>query len=385
MFYLHFFTGYEPVLFRLFYLFLFVSFTTHNYLNIYFLELGFTGVQFGMIKSLSSLVMLFSQPFWGFVCDWSGQRKPVLLILLFFSGFTFLLILFTPHYSLILLIVFWYAFFKSPIVPVADSMILTTLQGDGSQYSQIRLYGALGLTFSVVGIGLYLEKTSISHLFFIYTIFTLVAFFFTALIPREKKQVEAGTGIRQWLFLLKNPPFFLFLLGVFFLQTAAFIFDGFFGLFMKDTFGSEFLLGLALTIGGLSEITVYLFFGQGRVKISPPILLLFSALFSTIRWFFYSYAQGIFSIFLMQILHGFTFGFFYIAGVIYTCRLLPQSLVTTGQTLFWAMAFGLCCISGSLLGGILYDFQGHVVMFRVASLLALISGGIFFFLQQKDC
>ncbi len=375
---------YRPLFFRLFYLFLFISFTTHNYLNIYFLEMGFTGVQFGMIKSLSSLVMLLSQPFWGYICDLTGRRGPVLLILLLFSGLSFLLVLMSTNYYAILLIIFIYAFFKSPIVPVVDSMVLQYLKGDRSKYSDIRLYGALGLTFSVVGIGYYLERTSISHLFFIYSFFTGLVFVLTIFIPKEEGLRGSGMNLGQWVYFLKNPAFFLFLIGVFFLQTAAFIFDGFFGLFMKDTFGSEFLLGLALTIGGLSEILVYFFLGRRRMELSPPLLLILCAFFSTVRWILYPYAQAILSIFIIQILHGLTFGLFYIAGVIYTCHLLPEELVTTGQTLFWAIAFGLCCVSGSLLGGFLYDYQGFRIMFRTASLLALVSGGIFLLLQQKD-
>lgn len=374
----------RPYFFRLFYLFLFISFTTHNYLNIYFRELGFTGVQFGMIKSLSSLVMLLSQPFWGFICDLTGRRGPVLSILLFFSGLSFLLVLLTENYYMILLIIFIYAFFKSPIVPVADSMVLQYLKGDGSKYSAIRLYGALGLTFSVVGIGYYLERSSISHLFFIYTFFTGLVLILNWSIPGEERSARQGINLSQWLFFLKRPLFFLFLVGVFFLQTAAFIFDGFFGLFMKDTFGSEFLLGVSLTIGGISEILVYHFLGKRRINISPSLLLVICAFFSTARWLLYPFAEAILTVFIIQVLHGFTFGIFYIAGVIYTCQLLPEELVTTGQTFFWAMAFGLCCVSGSLLGGFLYDYKGYGMMFRAASLLALFSGGIFLLLQQKE-
>lgn len=342
-------------------------------------------MQFGVIKSLSSLVMLLSQPFWGFICDLTGRRGPILSTLLFFSGLTFLLVLFTNNFYLILFIVFIYAFFKSPIVPVADSMVLQYLKGDSSKYSSIRLYGALGLTFSVVGIGYYLERSSISHLFFIYVFFTGLVLLLNKSISTEERSICHRMNPGQWLYFLKNPLFFLFLVGVFFLQTAAFIFDGFFGLFMKDSFGSEFLLGIALTIGGISEIFVYLFLSKRSMEFSPSFLLVVCALFSTVRWLLYPFAEAIISIFIIQILHGFTFGIFYIAGVIYTCHLLPEELMTTGQTFFWAIAFGLCCVSGSLLGGFLYDYRGYGMMFRTASLLALFSSGIFLFLQQKEC
>ncbi len=367
----------QLIYFRFFYLFLFISFTTHNYLNLYFQELGLSGVQIGIIRSVSAAVMIISQPCWGFICDYTGKRQRVLSFLLLSSGIFFLFFLFGSGYYYFLILIFIYAFFKSPIVPVADSIVLQSLRDRPAEYSRIRLWGAAGLTFSVFLLGFYLEKRGLANLFILYAIFTALALFLSLFFSAPRRKFSPSLSINKWFNLLLKGPFLFFLLGVFSLQTAAFIFDGFFGLFIRDTYGSIFFLGLALTVGGLSEMVVYLLLGREKNSFSPPRLLVISALFSTLRWFLYPLAYSQLHILLIQVLHGLTFGLFYIAGVVYTGLLLPGDLVTTGQTLFWAIAFGISSISGSLLGGFLYDHYGYTVMFIVASFLALLSAGIF--------
>ncbi len=135
--------------FKLFYFLVYVSFTTHHFLNIYFREIGLTGFEIGVIKALSAVVMVFSQPILGMLCDLLKMRNGLLNALLFTAGLTFLTVSFFDSFPLILLMIVAYSFFKSPIVPIADSIVMLEVAGDGSKYSQVRLWGAVGFYTSV--------------------------------------------------------------------------------------------------------------------------------------------------------------------------------------------------------------------------------------------
>lgn len=366
------------VRFKLFYFLVYVSFTTHHFLNLYFRDIGLSGVEIGIIKGASAMVMVFSQPIWGFFCDLWMMRKRLLSFLLLAAGATFLLVAVSSSFGWILCAIVVYAFFKSPIIPVADSLVMVEVKGSGSKYSQIRLWGAVGLMSSVVLMGYYFNQASLSHLFWLYLICTYLALGLAIFLPGQKVTFQAKRLHLKDFAQLKNYPGFMkFLLAILFLQTGAFIIDGFFGLYVKERVGNEVTLGWALTLAGFSEIVIYRYLGRVKRSFTARNLLIISALVSALRWFLYARSTMVIQILLLQLLHGVTFGFFYISGVTYVNQLLPDEFATSGQTLFWGNAFGLASLLGSLMGGFLYDLLNYQWVFNVAAFLAILAMGIF--------
>lgn len=369
--------------FKLFYLLIYISFSTHHFLNLYFRNIGLSGVQIGTIKALSAVVLIFSQPIWGWLCDLLQLRKGLLSLILFFSATTFLLIPLKLSFFWIFLIIAIYGLFKSPIIPIIDSIVMIEINGDGNKYSQIRLWGGLGLTISVVLMGYYFNQSSLDQLFVIYAMFTLVSLVVAIFLPTQKGCfVKRKFQYRDFLRLLQYREFIILILAILFLQTGAFIIDGFFGLYVQERIGNEVTLGWALTIAGFSEVLVYYFLGKNQHIAWPRRLLLISALTSALRWFLYARSNLVVQILLLQLFHGLTFGFFYIAAVTYVDRLIPREFATSGQTTLWAIAFGIASVLGSILGGYLYDQWNYQILFWVASILAIIA--FILFLSLKD-
>ncbi len=369
--------------YKLFYFMLYVSFTTHHFLNLYFRDIGLTGLEIGTIKALSAVVMILSQPIWGCLCDIFRMRKSLLKILLSFSAILFFLVSVRDNFYWIFLIIGMYGFFKSPIVPVADSIVMIELNGDGRRYSQIRLWGGLGLSVSVFFMGYYFNQSNLQNLFAVYTLFTLLACGIAFVLPQRRCSFTKGKlKIKDFWCLLRYKDFLLFLAAILFLQTGAFIIDGFFGLFVKEKIGNEVTLGWALTIAGISEVIVYYCLGKGKSITQPCRLLMISAFTSALRWFLYARSTLVIQIMFLQALHGITFGFFYISSVTYVDRILSHDFATSAQTLLWAIAFGVASVLGSILGGYLYDWWNYQVLFLVASGLALFSLGILVIIKR---
>lgn len=370
--------------FKLFYFLIFVSFTTHHFLNLYFRDIGLSGVEIGALKAASSVVMIFSQPIWGFICDFFKMRKGLLNLLLLASGALFLLVPLKPTFSTILLILLIYGFFKNPIVPVADSIVMIELKGDGARYSQIRLWGAVGLTVSVVLMGYYFNYASLKYLFLVYAVFTGLSLCVALLLPREVGKIESRQlQLRDFSRLVLCPGFYKFLIAILLMQTGAFMIDGFFGLYVKERIGNEITLGWALTLAGISEIVIYLYLGKLKSVFSARNLLIISAAVSALRWFLYAYSSTVVQIFLLQLLHGISFGFFYISAVTYINQTLPKEFATSGQTLLWADAFGIAAVLGSILGGILYDHWNYHYLFLTAGVITTISLMVFLLLPRN--
>lgn len=370
--------------FKLFYFLIYISFTTHHFLNLYFHEIGLSGVEIGALKAGSSVVMIFSQPVWGVFCDLLKIRKGLLNLLLLFSGLTFLLVPMNGTFSWIFLILLIYGFFKNPIVPIADSIVMLTVEGNGNLYSQVRQWGAVGMTLSVVLMGYYFNQSPLRNLFGIYLLFTLLAMGVVLVMPRSDSTLKGRQlQLKDFLQLVRFPGFVPFQLAVFFLQTGAFIVDGFFGIYVRERVGNEITLGWALTLAGISEVVIYSYLGQLKRTLTARSLLMISGIVSVVRWFLLSKSTLVLQVFLLQLLHGITFGFFYISGVIFVNQMLPEEFATSGQTMLWANAFGLASVVGSVLGGVLYDMWNYQWLFLAASGLSAVGTLIFLALPRK--
>src|SRR5690625_5402162 len=89
----------------------------------------------------------------------------------------------------------------------------------------------------------------------------------------------------------------------------------------------------------------------------------------SVRWFFYAAATGPMTIIGLQVLHGLTFGIFYLAAFDYITRLIPKDLQATGHLVFFAVFFGVSGIVGSLSGGAIIDaFSGGTLYFGMGCL-----------------
>jgi len=105
------------------------------------------------------------------------------------------------------------------------------------------------------------------------------------------------------------------------------------------------------------------------------LFVFFAGFLYSLPWFLYGSSEDPLFIIILQILHGLSFGVFFIASFDYITRLLPKALLSTGHLLFFSF-MGIAGIVGSLFGGILFDVLGGQILYIILGWIALI-GTIF--------
>src|SRR5699024_10217645 len=133
--------------------------------------------------------------------------------------------------------------------------------------------------------------------------------------------------------------------------------DNFLGLYITELGGSERLLGVAWFVGVMSEAVVYLLAGCWFRECHPLVFVMIAGILFSIRWVLYGVVDDAWIIIALQVLHGFTFGVFFIAAFDYVTRLIPNLLMSTGHLVFFAF-IGISGIIGSLIGGALFEAFG---------------------------
>jgi MFS transporter, PPP family, 3-phenylpropionic acid transporter len=124
-------------------------------------------------------------------------------------------------------------------------------------------------------------------------------------------------------------------------------------------------------LGVAAELGVMLLYPRVARRITPRHLLALSFAISTLRWAGLSLATSPAVIVPLSLLHGMTFGAFYVASIAFVAQRVPSHLRASGQGLFAAITFGLGGLVGYSCSGAGYDWLGGHRLFATAALLEL--------------
>jgi PPP family 3-phenylpropionic acid transporter len=210
------------------------------------------------------------------------------------------------------------------------------------------------------------------------------ALFFLAFLFSQKlvysQLHEEAQAKGQISTLMMNPRWLLFLVIAFTSGTALAAYNNYLFPYLKELGASESTMGLALTIGVISEIPL-LFFGNQLIKrFKSNGLLMLTMLVTGLRMLLFAATEMPSFILASQILNGLTFPLFWVAGVSYADENAPEGMSTTAQGIFSAMVLGFGTAAGGFIGGPLLDgFGGRnlylffgVAVVVIAAIVALI-------------
>jgi MFS family permease len=156
--------------------------------------------------------------------------------------------------------------------------------------------------------------------------------------------------------LLTSPRWFLFL---------------YFFPYMKELGANESTMGLALTLGTLSEIPVLFFGNQLLKRLGSYRLFMLALTIAGLRLALFAVSRTPGLVLLIQFLNGLTFPAMWVAGVAYAAEKAPASMSTTAQGLFSAMVLGFGTAVGGFVGGPLLESVGGRGLYLVFGLAVL--------------
>jgi PPP family 3-phenylpropionic acid transporter len=152
---------------------------------------------------------------------------------------------------------------------------------------------------------------------------------------------------------------------------------------MKELGTAESWMGVALTIGTLSEIPV-LFFGNRLLqRFTANGLLLLAMIITGLRLVALAIVRTPEAAVLLQLTNGLTFPAMWIAGVAYADQYAPPGMRATAQGLFGAMVFGLGLAIGGFVGGPILENRGGQVLFLIFGIVVLLVVASVALLQKR--
>jgi MFS transporter, PPP family, 3-phenylpropionic acid transporter len=319
-------------------------------------------------------MLIFSQPFWGVICDKTRRTITILKISLVLAGLIALILPVTGNFFVFLIIYATVHFFQGASAPISDTLGIAAANRLGLTFGDFRQYGALGFAAAVFIVS---NASGIAGLWIIFPFYCL-AFLTAAFSFRQKEEkdisvrVEMLPGLRD---LMALPRFRMILICTFFIFGPVVANNNYYSLLFEHVGGSVAGIGLAFLLFSGSEAPVMKLSGKMIRKIGLENTLIFSASVAVLRWAWYSSGPAPGLMIIMFILPGISVGLFIVSAAQYVAENALPQLKTTAMTLYSSAGIGLGGIFCQLIGGILLDLIGIRAVyffFGLSSLAGLI-------------
>lgn len=355
-------------LFKTFYFLFFAGLAAlMPFLALYYEGLGLSGRQIGVLTAIPPLMALFAASLWGGLADATQQHRLLLGLAMAGAIVCVLALSLASSFAMLGVLIVGYAFFFAPINPLVDNSAMEMLGERKNRYGQLRLWGAIGWGVAAPLIGRLVETHGLRWSFLGYALIMGLGLIVILRLPISESSF-GGSFWSGFRLLMARRRWILFLIVVFVAGLGAGILNNYLFLYMNQLGASETLMGLALTVATLSELTIFALSGRMLERWGTGKMLAASIVAMVIRMLAYSVVTTPWAVLVIQLLHGFTFAALWTAGVSYANSAAPRGMGATAQGVFSGVTMGLAAAAGAFIGGWLYQDVGAVLMFRWAGI-----------------
>lgn len=336
---------------------------------------GMHGLEMSSITSLMPFVGLLSPVLFGMTADALGLRGSLLRVAIggalvpfvFLAGSAWLGV--ALGYRAVFATVAVFAFFRTPMVLIADVSALEA----GSGYGAMRLFGSLGFLVMAVATGSFIDPTQRSALPTAIAVAFAATLAVSFALPSRVERAPAPI-VRDAARLIRNTEFLAFLAVAFLWCAAHVAYDLCFSLHVRDLGGSPRVVGAYWGIGVASEIALMAVAHRVVVASAPVRLFPLGLAVVAVRFVMIAKVHSLAVMGFLQPLHAITFALMWVSCVEFVRASAPPHVLATAQSLF-SMATGLGAGTGMLVWGPMYASGGGPLVFATAAEVAVLGGG----------
>jgi len=377
----------HQTLYSLIYFFLFAGVAALNpFFPLLLQSKGYTpsaiGVLMGSYELFSIMGLLLIGHFYDRI---KSPRRTVVVIFLFCILILFLVAGTGIPVILVPLTLSLGFFIKSP-ASLVDAHYGQIMPEPQKTYGKARLFGSLGFFVMAMTIQLthFVEGSRPFSVFAGFTAMVIIAIILIISLPPAALHEEKHEAV-SFLNTVKSFPG-LYWLG---LSIAFLNFMGlsghytFFSLLIKNRFGTDDIGGF-WAIGPFFEIPLFFFSGWLLQKIGLKGLWIICLAAGAIRMQVYSLSDTLLPLYLVQVLHSFSFGLNHLAMVTLISKTTSSASRGMAMSIYSAVGMGFSQFVGGFLGAWILGFTGFPHLFQIYSLFPLAGMGLTILFLKTD-
>ena len=326
-------------------------------------NLGFTGVQLGLIFSLLPLATIISPFIGGQLADRWFPTQKVIGVLQLLGGAILILIANTTAFGPMMWLMLFYSLVYAPTLALTNSIAFVNLKNSEKEFGAIRVWGTIGWIaagWALTGWRLMAKSPEgvamKGDVLLLAGVFSLLMGVFAFFLPHTPPQ---KSGTKPWAFLealkmFKDKNFLIFAIISFVVATELQFYYVLTSPFLTSTtIGvSQKSIGAVMTIAQVAEIFVMAFLLSWALKkFGMRRTLTLGILAWPIRYIIFVIGQPSGLVIASLALHGFCYVFFFTAAYIYVDNIAPKDIRLSAQGLIATIILGFGNFVGSLFCG----------------------------------
>ena len=342
------------------------------YWSLYLQSLQFGAIDIAILMSLQPVMRMVAPNVWGWLADYSGKRREVVVMAASLSALFYLGLFATTSFWGLFIILLLMGFFWSASMPLVEATTLTWLGKNTAHYGRLRSWGSIGFIVSVVGLGYAFDYIAIAWLLWAGLVCEMGVLIFARQIPPT--EVLAHHTDHQPIKQIVLQPRVLALFSACFLMAVAHgPYYTFFSIYLVGHGYAKSVVGGLWALGVICEIGVFFVmpalvrhFGFTRI-----LLISFGA--AVLRFLLIGWAVDIMVLLLLaQALHALSFGAYHAASLGLVHEFFQGRHQSRGQALFGSLTYGAGGILGGLASGPIWQHWGASALYSFSAGMALL-------------
>ena len=303
---------------------------------------GFTAPEIGLLTGAALITRLAIGPFIAFWADTQDDERRALKLIsgVFAAGAAGLIVF--PGKELIALAAFAVLWAFGMLVPLTDTAVLRADRNGWLHYGRTRAVGSFAFLSTTIASGVALAHLGIAAAAPAMAMAAFFAFAMSFLLPPQAGDRGGAkpVSLREAPKLLGSTVFVVVLFAAGLTQGAHAVYYAFSYLRWSAIGYSEITIGALWATGVVAEIAVLV--GARRLvrRRSPVFLLALGGGAAALRWSLTAAEPPLAILFLIQMMHAFTFAAAYLGAIEFIDRAVPVRLVNTAMTLMSATGVG---------------------------------------------
>jgi len=353
------------------------------FLNLYLVEVGFSGAQVGILLGYTSFAIVLVTPLIGWLADRTQRHRLFLGIIVAIKGFSAPALLISIAWAWLAATVSIRMMTAGVQDALMNRLTMAHLKERGQiNFGGIRLWGALSFAATSLLTGWLARDHSVSVLFPLAGILGLLA---AVCVTGFPERISTRTKSRAPQTTLRRAPALLALFTlIFFLTLGKSGYETFGNIYIKTTLGANNTwIGLLGAVGSLTPVFAFAVADRILARFGQPTTLMLGIILSALAFLFLALAPSPIWTLPSVIFNG-AGGAFYLVGLV---NLLSQlghpAQAATDQMLAQLTLPGLAGMLAQPLSGWLMDAKGGAILFSIASICSLTALIPLYFLSKK--
>lgn len=366
-------TDYFRTRMKFFYAALFVVIGTYlPFMPAWLGDKGLGAEQIGFVLMIPMLIRAFITPWIAYGIDRHGNRSLAAAVLALGAAGATLALFAVEGFAAVLVVFALVSLLWSPLNPVADAAAIAGVRAAGLDYGRMRLWGSASFIAANLGAGWLIDRYSPDAALAVMAVALAATGLIAATLPRlETQSAGAQPFTAASLKLLARGAFIAILLIAALLNASHAVIYAFGTLHWQSLGYSNTTIGVLWAVGVLAEIVLFAFSGAAIRRFGSYGLLALGAAAACVRWTAMAYDPPMAFLFVLQMLHAFTFGATYLGMVNLAADAVPERLGGTAQSMLHA-AISVMLAGATLAAGRLYGSYGAEAFLAMASMGAAV-------------